>query len=329
KKRGAAIKNPPAAEDDEPQRLLPLAADDVEEQQRADRDRAGDRHPVRVGQRGRGAERENEREHRDAQPPVDPGDVDLPDPFLRGGVDAQPRQVPDLGGLLRHGKRAGDDRLGGDDGRGGGQDHHGDPRPAGRQQEEGIADRGGGIGQDKGALSQVVEDAGGEDKEDPRPRDRAAAEVPHVGVERLGAGHREHHRRQREERRAEMPEEEGGRVGGGQRLEYRRVADDAADAPGGDYREPDGHHRPEQPPDRARPEPLDHEEADEDHRGDREHDGTNGRRRDLHALDRGEHGNRRGDHAVAEEQRGAEYAEQGEHHGRPPPAWRVAADQGD
>src|SRR6202000_19135 len=123
-----------------------------------------------------------------------------------------------------------------------------------------------------------------------------------IAVGRLGASHSEHHRRQREERRAEMPEEEGGRVGGGQRLEYRRVADDAADAPGGDYREPDGHHRPAQPPAPARPEPLDHEEADEDHGGDREHDGAHGRRRDLHALDGGEHGNGRGDDDVAEKQ---------------------------
>ena len=127
--------------EDEPQRLLPLAADDVEEQQRGDGDRAGDRHAVRVGQRGRGAEREDQREHRDAQRPVDPRDVDLPDPFLRGVLDAQPRQVPDLGGLLGQRERAGDDRLGGDDRRGGGQDHHRDPPPPGRQQEEGVADR--------------------------------------------------------------------------------------------------------------------------------------------------------------------------------------------
>ena len=35
---------------------------------------------------------------------------------------------------------------------------------------------------------------------------------------------------------------------------------------------------------------------------------------DLEALDRGQHRDRRGDHAVAEEQRGAEDAQRGQHH---------------
>ena len=57
--------------------------DDVEEQQRGDRDRAGDRHAERERERGRGLEREHEREHRDHQQPVDPRHVDLPDRLAR------------------------------------------------------------------------------------------------------------------------------------------------------------------------------------------------------------------------------------------------------
>ena len=208
-------------------------------------------------------------------------------------------------------ERAGDDRLGGDDRRGGGQDHHRDPRPPGHQQEEGVADRVGGIGQDQGALPQVIEDAGGEDQEQPRPGDRAAAEVPHVGVQGLGAGHREHHGRQREERRAEVPEQERGRVRGGQRLEDRRVADDAADAQGGDHREPDA-----PSPARTAARPRRCRAAAITNRPMRiaavigSTMSPTRRRRDLHALDRGQHRDRRGDHAVAEEQRRAEHPEQ-------------------
>ena len=126
--------------EDEPQRFLPLLVDDVEEQQRGARDRAGDGNAVGVGERGRAAEREHEREHGDEQRPVDPRDVDLADPRLRGVLDPQPRQVAELGGLLGERERAGDDRLRGDDGRGGGEDHHRDQRPVRRQQVEGVAD---------------------------------------------------------------------------------------------------------------------------------------------------------------------------------------------
>src|SRR5262249_54609329 len=64
---------------DEPQRLAPLVADDIEVQQGRDGDRAGHRYSVRVGERGRGLEREDEREDRGEQCPVDPRDVDLAD----------------------------------------------------------------------------------------------------------------------------------------------------------------------------------------------------------------------------------------------------------
>ena len=239
-----------SAREDEPERFLPLLVHDVEEQQRGDRDRAGDGHAVGVRERGRAAEREHEREHGDEQRPVDPRDVDLADPRLRGVLDPQPRQVAELRGLLGERERAGDDRLRGDDGRGGGQDHHRDQRPVRRQQVERVADCAGSA-QDQRALPEVVEDASGEDQEQPRPGDRPAAEVPHVRVQGLGAGDGQHHRRQREERRAEVAEQEFKRVRGEQRLQDGRVADHAADAQGADHREPDGHHRPEQPPDDA------------------------------------------------------------------------------
>ena len=225
---------------DEPQRLAPLVTDDVEEQQGRDRDRAGHRHAEREGQRGRALEREHEREHGDQQQPVDPRDVDLARSFLRGVSDPQPRQVAELDGLMRDRERAGDDRLRGDDRRGGGEEDQRQLPPGRDEQEERAADAGR-VAQDQGALSQVAQDAGGEDEDQPGARDRRAAEVPHVRVQRLGAGDREHDRGQREERDPEMAEEEAQRVAGRQRLQDLRVAGDAAHA---DTRRSRGTRRP-------------------------------------------------------------------------------------
>ncbi len=64
---------------------------------------------------------------------------------------------------------------------------------------------------------------------------------------------------------------------------------------------------------------LHEEEADEDHAGQRDHPGLEGRGRDLEALDRAEHRDGRGDQPVAVEQRGAEHTEE---HEAPHPASR-------
>ena len=68
----------------------------------------------------------------------------------------------------------------------------------------------------------------GQHEEQPGPGDRLAAEVAHVGVERLGAGDREHDRGQREEGDVEVPDHECQRVRRRERLEDLRMVDDAA-----------------------------------------------------------------------------------------------------
>ena len=60
------------------------------------------------------------------------------------------------------------------------------PQP-GRQQIERIFDRLG-IDEDQRALAEIVGDQRGQDQKQPGGLDRPAAEMPHVGVERLGAG---------------------------------------------------------------------------------------------------------------------------------------------
>ena len=105
-----------------------------------------------------------------------------------------------------------------------------------------------------------------------------------------------------------------------ERLERRGLLRDGERSPERRGGEPHDHDGPEQPADPAGAEPLDHEQADED--GERErHDHVRPRRvEQLEPLGGREHRDRRGDHAVAEEHRRAEDAEQA-HHGQHP-TWR-------
>lgn len=95
------------------------------------------------------------------------------------------------------------------------------------------------------------------------------------------------------------------------------MADRLGDAQGADDQEPYDHHRPEQPPHRRRAPPLDAGETDDDHHRDRDDQILQFRFDDPHAFHRGEYRDGGGDHAVAEEQRGAEDPDPGEETGRP------------
>ena len=53
--------------------------------------------------------------------------------------------------------------------------------------------------QREGALAEVVQRQAGQDEEQPGRLDRPAAEMAHVGVERLGPGHGQEHRAQHQE----------------------------------------------------------------------------------------------------------------------------------
>ncbi len=192
----------------QPERLAPLVANDVEEEQRGDRDRPGHRHAVRVGQRRRCLERDDEGQHRDQKRPVDPRDVDLADRSFGGVRDSHPWEVAELGGLLHDRERAGDHRLRGDHRRRGGQEHHRELSPARDEQEERAADAFCRVAEDQGALPQVAQDAGGKHEDQPDARDRRAAEVPHVRVEGLGSRDGEDDGGQGEERDREVPEDE-------------------------------------------------------------------------------------------------------------------------
>ncbi len=104
----------------------------------------------------------------------------------------------------------------------------------------------GGVAQDQGTLAEIVEHQGGQDQAQPGDADRLAAEMAHVGIERLGAGDRQHDRTQRHEglpagdiEQAQGPARVHGR-------EHRRVQDDLHGAQDGQGGEPDQHDRAEQ-----------------------------------------------------------------------------------
>ena len=119
----------------------------------------------------------------------------------------QARQETELNRLVGDGEGARNDRLAGDDRRRGGDADERQPRPVRRHQVEGIL-RGRRIAEQQRALAQIIERQAGIDQGQPRKTDRPAAEMAHVGIERLGARHRQEDRAQREERELGIVEEE-------------------------------------------------------------------------------------------------------------------------
>ena len=79
------------------------------------------------------------------------------------------------------------------------------------------------VREDQRALAEVVEDQRGEDEARTTRGGSRRAEVAHVGVQRLGAGDREHDAAERDERLVAVVEEELGAVVGRERAEDLRV----------------------------------------------------------------------------------------------------------
>ena len=166
---------------------------------------------------------------------------------------------------------------------------------------------------DERRLAQVGQHHRGQHHGEPGEADRSRAKVAAVGVQRLGAGDRQHDRAEREERGDAVIEEEAHRPRRREALQDLGVRDHLAAAENPDGQKPDEDDRAEQPADRAGAEPLGQEQADEDHQRDRDDQMLEARGGDVQALDGGDDRDRRGDHAVPEEQAGAEDAEHDQH----------------
>jgi hypothetical protein len=141
---------------------------------------------------------------------------------------------------MRERERAGDERLRRDDRGQRRQDDERGEQDAGRQQVKRVARRLRGA-QDQGPLAEVVEQQRGQDEREPCDADGTAAEVAHVGIQRLGAGDREHDGAQREERLAAVRDEELDRVPGVQRRQHARAARQLGGAEDADSEEPGEH----------------------------------------------------------------------------------------
>ncbi|MNH13209.1 hypothetical protein D3C79_727750 [compost metagenome] len=158
------------------------------------------------------------------------------------------------------------------------------------------------MAQQQGPLAEVVEQQRRHHPAIPRQLDRAPSEVSHVGIERLGASHAQHHGAQHHEGRSRSRQQE---VQGVERV------DGCQDGGGlGDFEhaeqcqggEPDQHDGPEPAPDPGGAVMLDAEQHHQHDQGNGEHERREIRGHDLQSLDGGEHGDRGGDHRIPDEQ---------------------------
>ena len=136
--------------------------------------------------------------------------------------------------------------------------------------------------------------------------------MTHVGVERLGAGHRQHDRAEIDEGEPLVRHDELDRIVGRQRAQDLGIVRDLVGAERGQDEEPETHDRAEHAADLPGPAHLHPEQDHDDDHGDRDDDVVELRIDDLQALDGGEHRDRRGDDAVAKEQARAGDADQSE-----------------
>ena len=126
--------------------------------------------------------------------------------------------------------------------------------------------------------------------------------MPHVGIQRLGPGHRQHNRAEIDERQPLMRSDELHGVMRRKRPQHQRILRDLIQSERGQHHEPDAHHRAEHLADLPRAARLHSEQDADDHHGNRHDDRMELRIHDLQPFDGRKHRNRRRDDAVAEEQ---------------------------
>ena len=225
--------------------------------------------PVRGGETSRRAEADDDRERADHQRPIDLGHIDLAHLVGGGVIDAQARAVAKLHCLPGQGEGAGDQGLRGDDRCRGREHDQRQRRPAWRQHEERLGG-GAAVREQERPLAEVVDEQRGEHEREPRESDRALAEVAHVGIQRLAAGHHEKDRTKHGEAVPAVVGEEPDSVARIDRREHGGVRGDPPQPENGEDDEPHHHHRSEKGADPMRAVPLDRKDADEDADSDRD-----------------------------------------------------------
>ncbi len=290
------------------QRVPPAIADDEECEHGGDEHVQRDGNAVGGREVAAGAEHDHGQDDGEEQCPIDERYVDLSGIPYAGVQDVQPRQVAQLDHLLGHAERSGDQGLGGDDGGHGGHDHERDEGPVGGHHVERVLD-GFRLGEQEGALPEIVDGEGRHRHAEPCQADRLLSEVPEIGIEGFGPGHAEDHRAQDDEARSRIAPDEAERVVRAQGSQDFRVPHDVRHAEGRDGGEPHERHRTEIAPD-ATGAALLHGEQAEQHD---EREGDDGppevRRHDLQPFHRRKHGYGGRDDSVAIEQGGSEHSD--------------------
>ncbi len=188
----------------------------------------------------------------------------------------------------------------------------------GRQRVERVGDDPLAAGEHRRTLAEVVEEQAREDHEVPGEPDRSPAEVPHVGVQRLGARDAQHHGGQDRRSRGPRATTRKSRPCQGSTASSTRGSRSTHGTPSAAIMpNQTSIAGPNTEPTTAVPRFWISEEADQDRQRDGDDERLEPRRRHLEALDRSEHGDHRGDHAVGQEQRGADQGAEHEPHRAP------------
>ncbi len=162
---------------------------DVEQNRRHEHG-GGDGNAVGGGEALRCLEHQRQRDRYDHEQPVHGADVDLPVAFAARLRHVHALHPAEADRLPRHGKGPRHERLAGDDGGERGEDHHGhDQRGRAQAVEHVLVDDA--RRENVRGLPEIAEQQAREDDVAPCHADGVRAEMPHVGIERLGAGHRE------------------------------------------------------------------------------------------------------------------------------------------
>ncbi len=110
-------------------------------------------------------------------------------------------------------------------------------------------------------MPKIVQDQPGEDDGKPGHADRLAAEMAHVGIERLAAGHRQEDAAEDEQRQEGPFDQHAGAIGRIEGEEDLQVVEDVIEAHHADGEKPDGGDRREQRGHARRALVLEQEEA--------------------------------------------------------------------
>ena len=102
-----------------------------------------------------------------------------------------------------------------------------------------------GVGEQQRALPEVVQQQAGKDKAQPAATDRRPPEMPHIGIERLGASDRENDGAEQNKARARVAEDQLNPVERVDCLEDPRLPDDLGETQQTERREPDDDDRAE------------------------------------------------------------------------------------